>query len=593
MSTDFFVEYDLYDITALQDAQESTESNSSFADLSLIKDNIPAPRYGTLEHNFFVLDGSMEEFPDSPDNIVYFSKDFIQQNPNYWYCGSELYAGDGLDGPTEEFVQKQSITIQFSGYHTSYGITLHFANEYPLEIEIAWYDLAGILQSRKRFNPDSLIYFCKNPVEEYAKIEICFMDALLYHNVKIQYIEYGTNIVWGYDNIKSGTLVNDADPTSDKIKTDKLMFDFVDPEEEFNFGNSSGLHRMFQRNQRLLPYEMVDGRSIVLGSFFLDNVSTTRNVTKISAIDYKGRLSNTDFIDGGIYDGKLAGDLIDEIMSSAGITDYDVDSDTRNTSLYGTLGIQTCQKALREVLFACGSVIDTSLRTGIEIRRYGRAVTSKINRSRKFSTTYETEKYVSDITVKYKTWKLEENESELTKGVYEPGTHIIRLSNPAENVTSSSGEITKRMPYYIILNVEELSEVIISGQKYVGEELSAISRIENIKSGEVRSAKNFTGTLLDYEAAKRAANRILEYYQLQQIIKTKHLADGEKAGEWMEIENMVDGWTNFTACAESLTTDLTGGFISTSKCRGYFNPLSGHYYADEELYAATEMGGII
>ena len=73
MRTEFFVEYDLFDTTALQDAEEITESNASFADMSLLKNNIAAPGYGTLEHNFFVLDGSMDEFPDEPDNLAYFS----------------------------------------------------------------------------------------------------------------------------------------------------------------------------------------------------------------------------------------------------------------------------------------------------------------------------------------------------------------------------------------------------------------------------------------------------------------------------------------------------------------------------------------
>ena len=98
MKTEFFVEYDLFDTTALQDAQESTESNSSFADLSRIKKSISAPDYGTLEHNFFVLDGSMEEFPDEPDNLVYYSRNFIQSDSNYQYAGGEMYAGDELGG---------------------------------------------------------------------------------------------------------------------------------------------------------------------------------------------------------------------------------------------------------------------------------------------------------------------------------------------------------------------------------------------------------------------------------------------------------------------------------------------------------------
>lgn len=593
MKTEFFVDYDLYDTTALQDAQESTESNASFADIKKIKENISAPNYGTLEHNFFVLDGSMEEFPDEPDNLVYFSKDFVQTNNNYQYTGTELYAGDDLGGAVDDVYMPQSIVIDFTENHTSYGITLYFLNEYPTEIRIIWYGLDGILKSQKVFHPDSLVYFCQNQVEDYGKIEIIFLRALPYHNVKLQHVKYGTTIVWGADKIKSGKLVNDTDPTSDKIKTDKLTFSFVDVNEDFNLGNADGMHRIFQRNQQMRPYEMVRGKKISLGTFFLDDVSTTKNISKMSAFDYKGKLSNTDFKGGKIYSGEPAGNIIDEIMEAAGIEDYIVDEETSVIPLYGTLKIQTCQKALREVLFACGSIINTSHRTGIEIKKYDRLVTSNVGRDRKFSTTYEIDKYVSNVSVKYKTWTLDEKVSEITKGNYDAGIHTIQLSSPAANLTTNTGLILEQKPYYVILKVDEETEVIISGQKYVGEELAASVGIAHIKSGEVRNAKTFTGTLLNFESAKLAAERLLDYYQLQQIIKTKHLADDEKSGDWAEIENTVTEHANFVVAIESLSTDLTGGFISTSKCRGYFKDTTENYYADDELYADEGMGAVI
>lgn len=593
MKTEFFVEYDLYDVTALEDAIESTESNADFADLSLIKDNISAQNYATLEHNFFVLDGSMEEFPDEPDNLVYFSKNFVQTIDDFARSGNELYTGDDLGGPVEESYNKQSITIDFTKNHSSYGITLYFLNEYPLEIKVIWYGLDGIMKSQKLFHPDSLVYFCKNPVVDYGKIEIIFRRALPYHNAKLQHIKYGTTIVWGPDTIKSGKLVNDTDPTSDKIKTDKLTFHFVDVEDEFNLGNADGLHRLFQKTQSMRPYEMVRGKEIILGTFFLETFSTTKNVTKMSAVDYKGKLSYVDFSGGKIYAGELVGTVIDEIMSAAGITDYEVDEDTAITPLYGTLGIQTCQKALREVLFACGSIINTSHRTGIEIKKYDRKVTSMIGRDRKFSTTYEVDKYVSDVNVKYKTWVVDENVSEIAKGIYGVGIHKIQFSNPAANLTVNSGEILEQTPYYVILEVAEDSEVIISGQKYVGEELAVTSGIEHIKSGETRNTKTFTGTLFNFKTAKEAAERLLDYYQLQTIIKTRHLADEEKTGDWAEIENTVLDHANFVAAIESMSTDLTGGFITTTKCRGYFKELTSYYYAGSELYADEVAGEII
>lgn len=575
MLTEFFVDYDLYDTTALQDAQESTESNAPFADMSLLKENVSAPSYGTLEHNFFILDGSKPEMPDDPDNLAYFSA--------------------AQSDESGAFPAETQIVIDFTEYHTSYGLTLYFLDAYPSKIEIAWYDLSGTIQSKKMFYPNDLRFFCKNLVEDYGKVVIKFLNGLPHHNVKLQYIEYGTKITWGSDTIKSGKLVNDTDPISDKIATDKLTFDFVDTTDEFNLGNAQGLHKLFQRKQKMLPYEVVNGATIPLGAFFLDSNTTSKNICKLSAIDYKGMLSNTDFKDGRIYNGDLAGEVIGEIMAAAGIEDYTVDEDTANTPLYGTLKIQTCQKALREVLFACCSIINTAHRTDIEIRKSNKVITTAIGRNRKFSTTLKTDKYISDVTVKYKEWDVDEKVSEIAKGTYGVGVHTIQLANPATNLTTSAGTIVKQMPYYLVLKIdaEPRAAVVISGQKYISNEIAVTSSIEHIKAGEVRNAKTFSGTLLNFNSAQKVADSILEYCQLQQIIQTKHLARNERAGEWVEIENVMVGRANFVAAIESLTTDLTGGFISTAKCRGCFKFVTDYYYADSELYTSDDAGEII
>lgn len=569
MKTEFFVDYDLFDTTALEDAAKSSDDNSAFADLTLLKHGVDPVKYGTLEHNFFVLDETASEFPDDPEDIAFFST--------------------AQAGPDGEFDDPPVLIIDFTENHTSIGLTFHFAEEYPLEMEIAWKDLDGNVIDRKKFYPDNTTYFCRNQVVDYGGLEITFLRALPYHNVKLNAIKYGTTFSWGSDKIKTGKLINDTDPVSNTIKTDKLTFEFVDVDGEFDLGNDDGLHRVLQKTQRMYPYEVVLGKKIPLGTFFLDDNSTTKSLSKITAIDYKGILAKSDFKAGRIYNGDSAGDIIAEIMAAAGITEYTVDDETAATPLYGTLKIQTCQKALREVLFACGSVIKTSHIYGIEIQKASRSISGKITRSQKFSTTIQTDTYVSDVSVKYKTWILDQNVSEITKGTYSAGTHEIQLTNPAANMETNAGTITEQTPYYIVLQLDIDAEVVITGQKYTGTELSALARIEHIKAGEVRNAKTFSGTLLDYKAAQRVASSILDYYQLRQIIKTKHLSDAEKVGDWMEIENAVEKRGGFTACIESMTTDLTGGFICAAKYRGYYKQIDINYYCDE-FYLDEDIG---
>lgn len=550
MKTEFFVEYMLFDVKAQEDATESSDTNASFGDFSIMKKlRAQSPRYGTLEHNFFTLDESFKEFPDEPEDLAYFSS--VQSDNN------------------GTFNINPSVIINFSENHASTGITLHFLDSYPLEIKVSWYTLGNALISEKSFYPDRLMFYCDNSVSQYGRIVIEFVKTMPYRNVKLQFLEYGVHLLWGADMVKSAKLISETDPTGDKMITDKLDFSFFDSPGSFNPSKSGNLFQAFERKQRMAPCEIVDGEYIPLGTFYMESVKYENNICSISAIDYKGLLEYSDFRVGRVYNGDLAGDVIDEIMAAAKIEEYTVDDATANTPLYGTLGIQTCQSALRQVLFACRSVADTSRTDKLEIKRVSDDVISgTITKKQKFTTKTTLDKYVSDITVSFENWKLESEPSEITKGTYAAGTHTIQFSEPCQNVSASNAAILEQKPYYVVISVATESEVVITGKKYVSEKLSATASIEHIKAGELRSAKTFSGTLMNFKMAQQAANDILAYYQKQWNIQTKHISGDEKVGGYVEIENPEEGCMDFVAVLESATIDLTGGFISSAKFRG-------------------------
>ena len=201
---------------------------------------------------------------------------------------------------------------------------------------------------------------------------------------------------------------------------------------------------------------------------------------------------------------------------------------------------------------------------------------------------------MSDINVKYTGWVLDDKISEITKGSYSPGIHTIQFSTPVSQVTTNAGQIIKQMPYYVILEIQSnaKTEVVLSGRKYVSQEMLVSSSIEHVKAGEARSAKTFSGTLLNFDSAQAVAENILEYYQFQQIIQTKHLSSTEKSGDWVEIENVSRSYGNFLAMVESLSIDLVNGFIGSATCRGYYKLVSDYYYAGNELWSGEEVGVI-
>lgn len=551
MKTEFFVEYMLFDVNAQEDAEESSATNASFGDFSLMKKTRPTyPAYGTLEHNFFVLDESLDELPDEPDDLAYFSS--VQSGEN------------------GTFAENPSVIINFSENHASTGITLHFLGDRPLEIKVSWYTLDGALLSEKTYNPDKDMFYCDNSVSQYGKIVVEFVKTVPFRNVKLQYVEYGIHLLWDAGIVKSAKLISDTDPTGDKIKTDKLEFYFADTDGSFDPSKSGNLFQAFERTQRMQPFETVDGETFTLGTFYMDSVKYDKNICTISAIDYKGLLEYSNFRGGRVYNGDLAGDVIDEIMASAGIDDYTVDAATASTPVYGALGIQTCQKALREVLFACRSVAVTSRQLSLMIKK-AQTVTANpavIGRGQKFSTNASIDKYVSDITVSFDSYREEAAVSEILKATYSAGTHTVQFSDPYRDVTASGAAIIEQMPFYVVIEVSSETEVVISGKKYAKEKLSAAASIEHVKAGELRSAKAYSGTLMNFQMAQAAADEILTYHQNQYQIQTKHLSSDERVGDLVEIENPETGNMNYLAVLESSTIDLTGGFISNAKFKG-------------------------
>lgn len=569
--TGFYAKYELYDTTAREDSTLTTAYNQSFGDISKAKEDIFSPDYGTLEQDYFLLNGSHAEMPDNPDDVVFFS--------------SEMSGADGA------FSENPLLIILFTENHTSACLTFHFVGDHPLEMKIRWVDGNDNYIEYASYEVNSNKFVAWKQVENYRRLEIEFTKAKPYRYVKFRYIEYGTDIICGVDGypVKEAKLVEECDPISNKIAINKLTFKLIDAGNDFDVGNMSGIHKVFQSGQKALAYETVNGEAQLLGAFFLDDYSTTKNVATISLVDYKGLLSKHTFRDGKVYTGEPAGEVIDQIMAASGITAYTVDEVTRATPLYGWLKIQDCRKTLREVLFACGSVIDSSRSETVNIYKPSRVVHTTIPRSRKFSTTPKNQSYISDVAVKFPVYSLNAESKQIFKGTYAAGTYTVDLSSPATEMTITGGTITEQTDNYVTFTVAEEGEVVVSGQKYGKEDLTVTASVKKVDAGESRETKSFTCTVLNASQAADRAQAILDYYDLRLNLKIKFLNEGDKVADWAEVSNANRQFGSYVAGIEKMTTDLTGGYISTAELRGYYKLAEDFYYTGE-IIAGEEFG---
>ena len=482
--------------------------------------------------------------------------------------------------------------ILFSENHTSTGLTFHFVGEVPLQMQIRWYDLEGNMIAIKSFQPDMADYYARNLVENYGRLEIEFRKTKPFRYIKLWGIDYGVVVTWGENDIKTASLVEETDPISNALKINKLTFQFIDKENEFNLANSEGLHKALQKKQHIEPYEIVNGERLFLGRYFLTTPGSEKSLAKMEATDYIGLLDDTDFKDGRVYNGESAGSVLADIFAGTGIP-YEVNDEVAATPLHGWLKIQTRRKALREVLFACGAVAETARRDNVWIYKPSRLIQADIPRSRKFSTATKQDTYISEVSIKYAEYTEGAEEKELVKqSTYPAGLNEVKFSSPVSDLRISAGEIVEAKTNYIVFRLPEDAAVTIYGRQYSKQDITVSSSVPQLKAGENPKAKSFTGALFNFGQAKIISQAILDYYQLSLILNIRYLAAQERPGQWVSVENTLVGRGGYAAGLESIKTDLTGGYISTAQLRGYYKYTSEFYYAGTELYIDESVGEI-
>ena len=234
-------------------------------------------------------------------------------------------------------------------------------------------------------------------------------------------------------------------------------------------------------------------------------------------------------------------------------------------------------------------MIDSSRSESLNIFKVDRIVQTAIQRTRKFSTTPKNQSYISDVAVKFPVYSLDEESKEIFKGTYSPGSYTVDLSSPAAEMTITGGTITEQTNNYVIFTVAEEGEVVVSGRKYSKEDLTVTASVEKVDAGESRQTKSFSCTVLNPAGAADRAKAILAYYDLRLNLKIKFLNEGDKVADWAEVFNAEKMYGNYVAGIEKMTTDLTGGYISTAELRGYYKLVNDFYYTGE-IFTGEEFG---
>lgn len=601
--TSFECTYNLINYDAVDIATVSATNIKSFCDVSDLLEGSDSYSYITLEHNYSILDGSLTEFPNN------FSTPFFSQDMLGSFSNGELVTLDnrfiqtldnkniGVIGEDEVSENLPTLSIDFSQPVTMFGMTFNFESEYPLEMEIIWTDVQNNSYT-STINPNKLSYVAPIEFIDCVSIDITFTQTLPYHYVKLLSILFGQVFEWTENEIKEGKLLLEQDIIGDLVSVNELTFKVIDKDNSYNLANDSGLHRYFQKRQEVTAYEYLNDEKIKLGTYFLDTFNSSNNLVELKCVSYIGILDNFQYNNGQIYNGTLAGDILEDIFDTAGIEDYSIDLETIDTPVYGTLKPMTCREALREVLFACGSIVDTTGDDGIAISKISRTLDNTIKRHNKISTKITQNEYVHGVEIEYTNYKLmsdlEDIESEQE---YNEGTYTIIFDNAYTDVVitdENNNTITPSVlkTYYCTFTLNASATITIKGKRY--EETTNKAQVTNayLPASENSLIKTYSTTLCNATTVNSKAKDILDYLQYRLTIDVQEITDNASMNGRKWVENPNENYADFIAWYQSRSLNLTGGFIDDAKLVGYYYNEYDFYYAGTELYTGEDVGVI-
>lgn len=551
MRTETEISYEMVDPTAAEDGALSVTDKQPWADLDELHDHTDgrttAGKWATCEPDEFILDGTFELLPDDPSTV----------DTGLW-----SQAQSGKDG---QFAEPPVLTVTFSQPHTSLGVTLTFSeptDDWCSALTARWYDADGALLAEQDFAPDKAVYFCDKLVQDYYKIMIIFRATNKpYRFLKLFRIDYGLIENLTDSRITEASLLEEADPISATVSVNTFRFGFH-ADRRFDLLDLTGAYAVFQQQQIVRVRQKVDGVRRSMGLFFTDTPAVEdQRVVTIDCIDFVGLMDQTEYMGGLWLGGITAGDLLADIMQSAGIEDYEIDAELAAVTVKGYLPIDTHREALRQLAFAIGAMVTCARGDKLRVIRAPAAASSTIQPRDKVTGHYQEQReYVSGVEIYVHDYALGQNSTELFSGDCQVGEQLVKFSSPATELYCSGATIVESGVNYARLNVATTRTVTLTGTTYEDQiSLGGSVYAVHMPADARANVKTFEDCTLTADP-QTVAQKIYEYYQ-RRVEDTGDLFPvAAAAGEMAALQ--TTGGRTLTGIVESMDIDLYGGGIA-------------------------------
>ena len=555
MRTKVDIEFGLYDASAAADATFKIdplkyEDFSRPDKLAAIEGELPQ-RYGTLEYDYFLLDGSyMLPYKISDDESI-----------GIW---SKALSGEG-----EEFAFPPLLRVVFTTPHSSDGITFRFdesSHNYCTRLYIKWFDASNRVMAVGWFYPDAEVFWCKKKVENYKKIEVRFYETSKpYRRLKLYGVGFGGTLGFGAEDIVSALILEEIDPTGAELPINTLDFELYS--DSFKLLDREGKFSLLQQGQRVRVKGDIDGVSLNLGTFYLEEPSAPSDtLTHFACVDAVGMLDRMPFR-GAYFEDEPLASALSSVLKGSGIK-FALAPALSSKKVSGVLYPCSKREALQQIAFASGAVADCSRS---ELINVGVLADTPLALGKDFMAddhSIKQLKSVSEVRVTAHGYS-KATEKIVFTGHLPVGTHTVSWQEPASDIRLEGAQGVLKESWAFGARISLAQEVYISIKGRPIELKTAIASA-SVDVGELdvpTTQEVASATLVGSSAAADVAARLLAYSRERfsdegTIFLSKDLAPGKKIDLESQDGKIISGHI------ESLETDLTGGFLSKLKMSG-------------------------
>lgn len=576
MRTNTRVEFGLYDVTARGDSAPSCTTSKPFCNLGrdLLLESVPSQnKYGTLESEQWLMDGSFAFFPEVPEQYFW----------GLWSATQSDKSGVFADPPV--------LDITFTQDHSSSGLTLHFyspTEDWASRVKIQWFGQDGGLIATALFQPNAVDYYCAKKVENYRRIRIHFLETNRPGRyLKLAGIDYGVYLHFSGHEIVEAHVLEECDPISSEISINTLNVSLYNKEGRFSILNPEGYFDVLQHKQKFTIWEDVkqDARSTssvsyCMGTFYLSDWSNSSDtLADFSAVDAIGLLDGAPF-DGGIYDTTVA-ELAETILTGYS---YTLDESLAAERVQGYIAAGTRREALQQLAFAIGAVVDCSRGELIRIAPAPSKASGMITYDRKLQdgSKVTLNPLITAVAVTAHRYLPGETIEELYRDTLDPGIYRVTFNAPAvvDSLTVTGAELTESGVNLCTLTVAKAGEVCVTGRKYTDSTVVLRRTAANLPPNAQDNELTVTdATLVGPGRAEAVAVRVLEHYAQRYEQNFSMVAGDEKLADRLIIQSF--GGEMVRGVLTKLEFDLTGGFLADAKVIGRRLTSNAGAYAGE------------